>query len=213
MDQHRGSQGQRREAREPPEMAPGWRTARGSGFPPGDNSRAYCGSGGVKILSCSPRNQGSPPPGFPSGASNLSGPAKRCCRSAPRTPGTWRSSGCNKSWEKSPWRTSSSRKKSSTWRTAALCRGGSPGPRVHDGSIITSRVNDMWGTDMTTAFTTEEGQAAIFFAVDHCSLEYAGICMAHTRHPLRGSVTYQTKGQRLPRGHWAAGSPRLDPAA
>jgi putative transposase len=92
-------------------------------------------------------------------------------------------------------------------------RGCSPGPRVHDGSIITSRVNDMWGTDMTTAFTTEEGQAAIFFAVDHCSLEYAGICMAHTRHPLRGSVTYQTKGQRLPRGPWAAGSPRLDPAA
>ena len=54
-------------------------------------------------------------------------------------------------------------------------RGGSPGPRVHDGSIITSRVNDMWGTDMTTAFTTEEGQAAIFFAVDHCSLECVGI--------------------------------------
>jgi putative transposase len=54
-------------------------------------------------------------------------------------------------------------------------RGYSPGPRVHDGSIITSRVNDMWGTDMTTAFTTEEGQAAIFFAVDHCSLECVGI--------------------------------------
>jgi len=54
-------------------------------------------------------------------------------------------------------------------------RGCSPGPQVHDGSIITSRVNDMWGTDMTTAFTTEEGQAAIFFAVDHCSLECVGI--------------------------------------
>lgn len=54
-------------------------------------------------------------------------------------------------------------------------RGGSPGPRVHDGTITTSRVNDMWGTDMTAAFTTEEGQAAIFFAVDHCSLECVGI--------------------------------------
>ena len=54
-------------------------------------------------------------------------------------------------------------------------RGGSPGPRVHDGSIIKSRVNDMWGTDMTAAFTTEEGQAALFFAVDLCSLECVGI--------------------------------------
>lgn len=54
-------------------------------------------------------------------------------------------------------------------------RGCSPGPRVHDGTITTTRVNDMWGTDMTAAFTTEEGQAAIFFAVDHCSMECVGI--------------------------------------
>ena len=54
-------------------------------------------------------------------------------------------------------------------------RGCSPGPRAHDGSITTVRVNDMWGTDMTAAFTTQEGQAAIFFAVDHCSMECVGI--------------------------------------
>jgi len=54
-------------------------------------------------------------------------------------------------------------------------RGCSPGPRVHDGTITTTRVNDMWGTDMTTAFTTEEGQAAIFFAMDHCSMECVGL--------------------------------------
>lgn len=58
---------------------------------------------------------------------------------------------------------------------APFRRGGSPGPRVHDGSITTTRVNDMWGTDMTTVFTTQEGQAAIFFAVDHCSMECVGI--------------------------------------
>lgn len=57
-------------------------------------------------------------------------------------------------------------------------RGCSPGPRVHDGTITTTRVNDMWGTDMTAAFTTEEGQAAIFFAVDHCSMECVGIHVA-----------------------------------
>ena len=50
-----------------------------------------------------------------------------------------------------------------------------PGPRVHDGTITTSRVNEMWGTDMTATFTVAEGQAAIFFAVYHCSLECVGI--------------------------------------
>jgi putative transposase len=54
-------------------------------------------------------------------------------------------------------------------------RGSSPGPRVHDGTITTERVNDMWGTDKTATFTAQDGQAAIFFAVDHCSLECVGI--------------------------------------
>lgn len=54
-------------------------------------------------------------------------------------------------------------------------RGCSPGPRVHDGTITTTRVNDMWGTDMTATFTTAEGQAAIFFTVDHCSMEGVGL--------------------------------------
>jgi putative transposase len=73
-------------------------------------------------------------------------------------------------------------------------RGSSLGPRVHDGTIITSRINDMWGTDMTTTFTADNGQAAIFFAVDHCSLECVGIHAAKrgTRfealEPLRQGV-------------------------
>lgn len=55
-------------------------------------------------------------------------------------------------------------------------RTGKPrGPKVHDGTIRTARINDMWGTDMTAAFTLEEGQTAIFFAVDHCSGECVGI--------------------------------------
>ena len=36
-------------------------------------------------------------------------------------------------------------------------RGSSPGPRVHDGTIITERVNEMWGTDMTATFTAQDG--------------------------------------------------------
>jgi transposase InsO family protein len=73
-------------------------------------------------------------------------------------------------------------------------QGRSPGPRVHDGTIITTRVNDMWGTDMTATFTAAEGQAAIFLAVDHCSLECVGLHAAKrgTRfealEPLRQGV-------------------------
>gem|GEM_PF-5801924 len=33
----------------------------------------------------------------------------------------------------------------------------------------------MWGSDLTTTLTAGEGQAAIFFAVDHCSLECVGL--------------------------------------
>jgi len=54
-------------------------------------------------------------------------------------------------------------------------RGRCPGPRVHDGTITSTRVNDMWGADMTVTFPTAEGQAAIFFAVDHYSMECVGI--------------------------------------
>lgn len=55
-------------------------------------------------------------------------------------------------------------------------RPGRPhGPKAHDGTIRTERVDEMWGTDMTTTLTVREGTASIFFAVDHCSLECVGI--------------------------------------
>lgn len=54
-------------------------------------------------------------------------------------------------------------------------RAGKPrGSKAHDGTIITERVDEMWGTDMT-AVMTGEGQAAVFIAVDHCSAECTGI--------------------------------------
>jgi len=54
-------------------------------------------------------------------------------------------------------------------------RVGKPrGSKAHDGTIITERVDEMWGTDMT-AVMTGEGQAAVFIAVDHCSAECTGI--------------------------------------
>ena len=58
----------------------------------------------------------------------------------------------------------------------APTRQGHPhGPKAHDGTIITAHVDTMWGTDMTATFTRQEGQVAIFIAVDHCSAECVGI--------------------------------------
>ena len=54
-------------------------------------------------------------------------------------------------------------------------RVGRPrGPRAHDGTIRTERVDLMWGSDLTSTLTGE-GQASIFVAVDHCSAGCVGI--------------------------------------
>jgi putative transposase len=54
-------------------------------------------------------------------------------------------------------------------------RPGRPhGPRAHDGTITTERVDLMWGADLTSVMTGE-GQAAVFVTVDHCSAECLGI--------------------------------------
>jgi putative transposase len=49
------------------------------------------------------------------------------------------------------------------------------GPRNHDGTIITEQPDQMWGTDATSVFTVEDGQATVFIAVDHCTAEGVGI--------------------------------------
>src|SRR5437879_801722 len=58
----------------------------------------------------------------------------------------------------------------------APTRQGHPhGPKAHDGTIIPAHVDMMWGTDMTATKTRQEGQVAIFIAVDHYSAECMGI--------------------------------------
>ena len=78
----------------------------------------------------------------------------------------------------------------------APSRVGSPrGPRNHDGTIIPDRIDAMWGTDLTTAWTGE-GQAAVFIAVDHHSAECVGLHAARraTRfealEPIRQGVRH-----------------------
>jgi len=52
-----------------------------------------------------------------------------------------------------------------------------PAPRAahpHDGTIVTERVDETWGSDMTETVTIAEGRAYVFIAVDHCSGEFVG---------------------------------------
>ena len=80
-------------------------------------------------------------------------------------------------------------------------RVGRPrGPAAHEGTIITERPNEMWGTDMTTTVTTEEGQVAVMVAVDHCSFECVGLHAAKSGNrfealePVRQGVTERYGG-------------------
>jgi transposase InsO family protein len=53
-------------------------------------------------------------------------------------------------------------------------RVGRPEQRAHDGTITTTAVDAMWGTDMTETVTVRDGRARVFVAVDHCSGECVG---------------------------------------
>jgi putative transposase len=48
-------------------------------------------------------------------------------------------------------------------------RVGRPERRAHGGTITTTVVDAMWGTDMTETVTVRDGRARVFVAVDHCS--------------------------------------------
>lgn len=49
------------------------------------------------------------------------------------------------------------------------------GPKAHDGTIVTEKPDDMWGTDATRVFTRKEGWTTVFIAVDHATSECVGI--------------------------------------
>jgi putative transposase len=55
-------------------------------------------------------------------------------------------------------------------------RAGHPhGPKAHDGTIIPDKPDVMWGTDLTSIITVQDGHATVFVAVDHYSGECVGI--------------------------------------
>ena len=67
--------------------------------------------------------------------------------------------------------------------------------KPHDGTIITDRVNEMWGTDMTQTITVGDGRAYVFVAVEHANSEVVGIHASHSANrfealePVRQGVT------------------------
>jgi putative transposase len=66
--------------------------------------------------------------------------------------------------------------------------------RRHDGVIVTSSPDQVWGADATAAKTEQDGQVTVFAAIDHCTAECVGIHVAKRAHrfealePIRQGV-------------------------
>jgi putative transposase len=66
--------------------------------------------------------------------------------------------------------------------------------KTHDGAIVTDKVNEMWGTDMSQTVTLAEGRAYVFVAVEHANSEIIGIHAARSANrfealkPVRQAV-------------------------
>jgi transposase InsO family protein len=65
----------------------------------------------------------------------------------------------------------------------------------HEGTILTTAPDQMWGTDATATFTEAEGNVTVFAAIDHCTAACVGIHAVKkaTRfealEPIRQAVT------------------------
>jgi hypothetical protein len=101
----------------------------------------------------------------------------------------------------------------------APARQGHPhGPQAQDGTLIPAQIETRWGPDRTATCTRQEGQGAIFLAVDRGAAEGVGLHAAKegTRfealEPLRQGVrtAFGACGQDSAQGlllHHAHGSP------
>ncbi len=65
---------------------------------------------------------------------------------------------------------------------------------AHEGTIVTERPNQVWGTDATATTTDLDGKVTIFAAIDHCTAECVGIHVVKRAHrfealePIRQGV-------------------------
>ena len=84
-------------------------------------------------------------------------------------------------------------------------RVGRTATKPHDGTIITNKVNEMWGTDMTQTITIREGRANVFVAVEHANSEVVGISCLGVGQSLRGLGAGAPGGAPLLWSHRARG--------
>ena len=83
--------------------------------------------------------------------------------------------------------------------------------KTHDGTIVTDKVNEMWGTDMSQTVTLEAGRAYVFVAVEHANSEIIGIHAALSANrfgalePVRQELL---RCHRARRGAWAQAASR-----
>lgn len=77
---------------------------------------------------------------------------------------------------------------------------GPRGPQNHDGTIIPVAPNMIWGTDMTTGWTSTEGKAHVWALIDHFTGECLGIHVSKraNRHeaiePMNQAVSFAFGG-------------------
>lgn len=77
------------------------------------------------------------------------------------------------------------------------------GDRTHSGRIITTQVDELWGTDATKFWTRQEGWCWFFGAIDHCAEDVVGWHVAKrgdrwaALEPIRQGVQ-QTHGHYAP---------------
>src|SRR6195256_1980050 len=75
-------------------------------------------------------------------------------------------------------------------------RVGRTEAKPHDGTIITGKVNEMWGTDMTQTITIREGTANVFVAVEHSNSELVGIHASRSANRFEALEPVRQGGHR-----------------
>src|SRR4051794_16189282 len=75
-------------------------------------------------------------------------------------------------------------------------RVGRAESKPHDGTIVTNKVNEMWGTDMTQTITVAEGRAYVFVAVEHANSEVVGIHAARSANRFEALEPVRQGGHR-----------------
>ena len=85
-------------------------------------------------------------------------------------------------------------------------RGRQGDPKAHDGTIVTSAPQVMWGTDGVRVFTVEDGWVWTFAAVDHWNAECVGwhVCKVGSRFAALEPIA-QGSGDATARSRRAGG--------